>query len=320
MNGIRKALENFGRIEERNGSIFVISSFFFPGSDESLALCINQIEDGRYLLSDCGSTVDYLEIEDVDLASYQENLKRILERFNVTFDGKVFRKTTGSDSEVSLKLCLGYFIQALSLIANIDFFDASKEESPKEHNGKLKNVENFLQAEYSEEKIESSGVDVLKTFEKGLDLLDRYDHQTLEKPIGRPATFELSFEECRRMIDSMSFGDSSEVFGVEKGEGKLDGILKNVEQEVFGEKVYPTVEEKASHLLYYLVKDHPFVDGCKRISATLFLEYLNKNGILKRDGKLIISNETIASLTILVAESRADEKDLMIKLIMNIIK
>ena len=107
------------------------------------------------------------------------------------------------------------------------------------------------------------------------------------------------------------------VFGVEKEEGKLNGILAAVYQNVFGQEVYPSLEEKAAHLLYFLVKDHPFADGCKRIAATLFLEFLNKNHALIKGGKKIIANDTLVAITVLTAESRPEEKDVMIKLIMN---
>ena len=121
----------------------------------------------------------------------------------------------------------------------------------------------------------------------------------------------------KTIIDSMKFKTTSSVFGVEKEEGKLNGILAAVYQIVFGQEVYPSLEEKAAHLLYFLVKDHPFADGCKRIAATLFLEFLNKNHALIKGGKKIIANDTLVAITVLTAESRPEEKDVMIKLIMN---
>ena len=91
----------------------------------------------------------------------------------------------------------------------------------------------------------------------------------------------------------MKFSNTSNVFGVEKQKGKLEGILAQIYQNVFGREVYPSLEEKAAHLLYFLVKDHPFVDGCKRIAATLFLEFINKNHILIKEGNLSISNDAL---------------------------
>ena len=160
-------------------------------------------------------------------------------------------------------------------------------------------------------------VNVIEEYTKALDLLDNYDHQCLIKPKGNESIYKLTYSDCRTIIDSMKFKTTSSVFGVEKEEGKLNGILAAVYQNVFGQEVYPSLEEKAAHLLYFLVKDHPFADGCKRIAATLFLEFLNKNHALIKGGKKIIANDTLVAITILTAESRSEEKDVMIKLIMN---
>lgn len=160
-------------------------------------------------------------------------------------------------------------------------------------------------------------VNVIEEYTKALDLLDNYDHQCLIKPKGNESIYKLTYSDCRTIIDSMKFKTTSSVFGVEKEEGKLNGILAAVYQNVFGQEVYPSLEEKAAHLLYFLVKDHPFADGCKRIAATLFLEFLNKNHALIKGGKKIIANDTLVAITILTAESRPEEKDVMIKLIMS---
>lgn len=160
-------------------------------------------------------------------------------------------------------------------------------------------------------------VNVIEEYTKALDLLDNYDHQCLIKPKGNESIYKLTYSDCRTIIDLMKFKTTSSVFGVEKEEGKLNGILAAVYQNVFGQEVYPSLEEKAAHLLYFLVKDHPFADGCKRIAATLFLEFLNKNHALIKGGKKIIANDTLVAITILTAESRPEEKDVMIKLIMN---
>ena len=114
--------------------------------------------------------------------------------------------------------------------------------------------------------------EVVRRYTDALTLLDEYDHQCLNRPEGTDTLYRLSYEECRKLIDSMAFG--SDVFGVEKEKGKLEGILAAVYQNVFGVEVYPSIEEKAANLLYFLVKDHPFADGCKRIGASIFLEFL----------------------------------------------
>lgn len=161
---------------------------------------------------------------------------------------------------------------------------------------------------------------VINSYTNALDLLDDYDHQCVAKPDGNKSLIRLETEECLKIIEGMKFGNSSALFGTEKENGKLDGILAAVYQSTFGEDVYPSLEEKAANLLYFLVKDHPFNDGCKRIAATLFLTFLQKNGILKRaDGKQTISNGTLAAITLLIAESRPEEKEIMVSVVMNIL-
>lgn len=160
---------------------------------------------------------------------------------------------------------------------------------------------------------------VINEYTRALDLLDSYDHQTLEKPKGSNNVYVMSYQECRNIIDSMKFGDMSDVFGVEKEEGKLNGIIMQIYQNVFGQELYPSIEEKAAHLLYFLVKDHPFADGCKRITATLFINFLYKNNHLYRNNRQIISNEALVAITILTAESHPNEMDIIVKLIMNLL-
>ena len=161
---------------------------------------------------------------------------------------------------------------------------------------------------------------VINQYTEALDLLDDYDHQRLAKPKGSKGYVQLSYAECRDIINSMKFTLSSDVFGTEKTEGALEGILGSIYQSVFGEDVYPTVEEKAATMLYFLVKDHPFNDGCKRIGATLFLAFLQKNGMLfSSSGKMIISNGALVAITLMIAESKPEEKDIMIALLMNLL-
>lgn len=162
-------------------------------------------------------------------------------------------------------------------------------------------------------------VSVIEEYTNALDLLDDYDHQCLNKPKGNQTIYELTYQDCRTLIDSMKFKDTSTIFGLEKEEGKLNGILAAVYQNVFDQEVYPSLEEKAAHLLYFLVKDHPFADGCKRIAATIFLEFLNRNHALVKNGKIVIANDTLVAITILTAESKPEEMDIIINLIMNLL-
>lgn len=162
---------------------------------------------------------------------------------------------------------------------------------------------------------ESEVLNVIEAYQNALSLLDDYDHGSLSKPKGTDSIYRLTYEECRKLIDKMRF--ESAVFGVEKEEGKLNGILAAVYQNVFGQELYPSIEEKAANLLYFLIKDHPFVDGCKRIGATIFLEFLNKNHHLIIDGRQVISNSALVAITLMIAESRPEEKETMVKLVMN---
>lgn len=162
---------------------------------------------------------------------------------------------------------------------------------------------------------EKEVLNVIETYANALSLLDDYDHGLLSKPEGTNSIYRLSYQECRELIDKMKF--DSDVFGVEKEEGKLKGILAAVYQNVFGQELYPSIEEKAANLLYFLIKDHPFADGCKRIGATIFLEFLNKNNHLIIEGTPIISNSALVAITLMIAESRPEEKETMISLVMN---
>ena len=153
-----------------------------------------------------------------------------------------------------------------------------------------------------------------------LVLLDQYDHQSLKKPDGSKPLYHITYDDCRNMINHMEDSFSSDVFGVEKEKGKVEGILAAVYQDVFGGEVYPSLEEKAANLLYFMIKDHPFADGCKRIAASLFLEFLDRNNALFRDGEKIISDGALVAITLMIAESNPDEKDIMTTLVMNLLK
>ena len=167
---------------------------------------------------------------------------------------------------------------------------------------------------------EKEVLNVIEAYSNALTLLDDYDHGTIPKPNGVASTYQLTYEECRELIDSMKYGNYSDVFGVEKELGKLNGIIAAVYQNVFKTELYPSIEEKAANLLYFLVKDHPFVDGCKRIGASVFLEFFNKNNHLIIDGKQIISDSALVAITLMIVESRPEEKETMVNLVMNFLK
>ena len=157
---------------------------------------------------------------------------------------------------------------------------------------------------------------VIEKYSDALEMLDSYDHQTMTRPKGNPATYTLDYEECMQVISQMRFGNESELFGKEKDDS-FRGSIGNIYQSFGGQELYPSLEEKAAHLLYFVTKNHSFLDGTKRIAAAMFLYFLDKNGVLFVDGKKLIENHTLVALTIMIAESKPVEKDMMITVIMN---
>ena len=179
-----------------------------------------------------------------------------------------------------------------------------------------------IQAKMLATAIEGDSAEVLKAvnlYTRALTLLDQYDHQSLEKPEGKPPVYRITYNDCRAMVDRMEDSFKSDVFGVEREPGKVEGILAAVYQDVFGGEVYPSLEEKAANLLYFMIKDHPFADGCKRIAASLFLEFLSRNNVLFRDGKKVISDGALVAITLMIAESDPQEKDIMTTMVMNLL-
>lgn len=160
---------------------------------------------------------------------------------------------------------------------------------------------------------------VIEKYSEALDMLDSYDHQNMARPKGNTATYELSYDECRAIIAKMRFGDKSELFGKEKDDS-FKGSIANIYQSFAGQDVYPTLEEKAAHLLYFVTKNHSFYDGNKRIAAAMFLYFLDKNGVLFQGEEKLIDDHTLVALTIMIAESRPEEMEMMITVVMNCIK
>ena len=160
---------------------------------------------------------------------------------------------------------------------------------------------------------------VIENYSTALTLLDDYDHQCMKRPEGSKATYVLSYEECRNLIDQMRFNADSDLFGHEKDDS-FKGSIGNIYQSFGGEDVYPSLEEKAANLLYFVTKNHSFSDGNKRIAATVFLYFLDKNGILyDENGNKRIADYTLVALTIMIAESRTKKKEMMVSIIMNCI-
>ncbi len=159
---------------------------------------------------------------------------------------------------------------------------------------------------------------VIERYNTALDLLDDYDHQTMQRPTGKDAVYHLDYDECRKLIDEMKFSSDSGLFGKEKDDS-FKGSIGNIYQSFAGVEIYPSLEEKAANLLYLVTKNHSFFDGNKRIAASMFLYFLDKNGVLFKGGNKLIEDHTLVALTIMIAESRPQEKEMMISVIMNCI-
>ncbi|NMG56528.1 virulence protein RhuM/Fic/DOC family protein [Aromatoleum aromaticum] len=154
--------------------------------------------------------------------------------------------------------------------------------------------------------------------------LQRYDEGLLTEPRGHPGGELPSVTEARAGIsnlktDLMAKGQASALFGIEREDG-LAALLGNLDQTAFGEPAYPTLESRAAHLLYFIVKNHPFTDGNKRIGAFLFAGFLHRNGrLFDADGSPVINDVGLAALSLLIAQSRPDDRDVLIRLLMNML-
>lgn len=157
---------------------------------------------------------------------------------------------------------------------------------------------------------------VIGDYSKALDLLDDYDHRTLKKINGKIDERKIEYSDCIEVINKLRFNEESTLFAVERDKG-LESIIGNIYQSFAGVDIYKSIEEKGANFLYLIVKNHVFADGNKRIAATLFIYFLNFYGILYKNEKQTIDNNTLAALTLLIAESNPKEKDVIIDLVMN---
>ncbi len=157
---------------------------------------------------------------------------------------------------------------------------------------------------------------VIGEYTKALDLLDSYDYRTIKKIKGTDSLKQIKYEDCKLIIENLKFNEKSNLFAVERDRG-LEAIIGNIYQSFDGEYIYKSVEEKAANFLYLIVKNHVFVDGNKRIAATLFIYFLEFYNILYKDDKQVIDNNTLAALTLLIAESNPKEKDILVDLVTN---
>ena len=159
-------------------------------------------------------------------------------------------------------------------------------------------------------------IKVIGEYTKSLNLLDDYDHRKINKIKGTLDNRVVKYKDCLEVIKKLRFSDESTIFGVERQHG-LESIINDIYLTFDGKDVYSSIEEKACNFLYTLVKNHPFIDGNKRIAATLFIYFLNYYDLLYKDNKQVIDNNTLAAMTLLIAESNPKEKEILIDLTMN---
>ena len=187
---------------------------------------------------------------------------------------------------------------------------------------RLKYLEKTVQLIDIAHRIDSSSkeikniLDTIHSYSNSLGLLDDYDHRSLEKKKGHVSDDMITYDQCMYIIDSLKSNFDSDIFALERNHG-LKSIISNIYQTYGGEDVYKSIEEKCSNFFYMIIKNHVFIDGNKRIAATLFIYILFFYDLLYRNESKIIDDNTLVSLTLLIAESNPKEKEVMIDLIMN---
>lgn len=162
-------------------------------------------------------------------------------------------------------------------------------------------------------------IKVINNYSNALNLLDDYDHKRISKPSGTTSNTKIVYEDCMDIISKLKFNSDSELFALERNEG-LKSILGAIYQSFDGKDLYPTLEEKAANFLYLITKNHTFIDGNKRIAATLFIYFLEFYNLLYTENGQVIDNNTLVAITLLIAQSNPKEKEILIDLVMNFLK
>lgn len=159
-------------------------------------------------------------------------------------------------------------------------------------------------------------IKVINNYSNALNLLDDYDHKRIIKPSGTKDNKKITYEDCMNVIGKLKFNSDSNLFALERDEG-LKEVIGTIYQSFDGKDLYPTIEEKAANFLYLITKNHTFIDGNKRIAATLFIYFLEFYNILYNENGQIIDNNTLVAITLLIAQSNPKEKNILIDLVMN---
>ncbi len=159
-------------------------------------------------------------------------------------------------------------------------------------------------------------IKVINNYSNALNLLDDYDHKLITKPNGTEDNKKITYEDCISIVNKLKFNSDSNLFALERDNG-LKAIIDTIYQSFDGKDLYPSVQEKAANFLYLITKNHTFIDGNKRIAATLFIYFLEFYNILYKGNRQVIDNNTLVAITLLIAGSNPKEKDILIDLVMN---
>jgi len=309
----------------------------YKTSDNEVELRVKMEKETIWL-----SQKNIAELFDVNVRTVNEHLQNIfktaeltetsvIRKFRITAtDGKKYdTKHYNLDAIISVgyrvnsKKATQFRVWATSVLKNyITQGYALNENRLKEAQEKfvtLQETINFLSEKSKREIIQGQEIEILnllKNYSKSLTVLNQFDKKNLPEPKGKKAKFTLEYKESRVVIEEIKKElikkeEAGYLFGKEKEKGEFSGIIKNL---------YPTIETKAAHLLYFIIKDHPFVDGNKRSASFLFVYFLDKNNSLyKETGEKKINDNALATLALLVAISDPKEKEIMIQLIMNLL-
>ena len=183
---------------------------------------------------------------------------------------------------------------------------------------KLLDIAGRIDGELSANEAQSI-IKVINKYSNALNLLDKYDYKKVSKPNGTKDNKKITYEECINIINTLRFNNYSDLFALERNNG-LKGIIDDIYSTFDGSDLYSTVEEKAANMLYLVTKNHVFIDGNKRIAATLFIYFLNYYGLLYNENGMVIDNNTLVAVTILIAQSDPKEKEVLVDLVMNFLK
>lgn len=183
---------------------------------------------------------------------------------------------------------------------------------------KLLDIAGRIDGELSANEAQSI-IKVINKYSNALNLLDKYDYKKVSKPNGTKNNKKITYEECINIINTLRFNNYSDLFALERNNG-LKGIIDDIYSTFDGSDLYSTVEEKAANMLYLVTKNHVFIDGNKRIAATLFIYFLNYYGLLYNEKGMVIDNNTLVAVTILIAQSDPKEKEVLVDLVMNFLK